>query len=400
MRVPQNRDFRLLWTGGVISGLGSWLLIIAVPVQVFRLTGSPLATGLTVAVESLPAMLLGPWAGVLVDHWNRRRIIVGANLASAAGVGLILLGDTPARVGFIWAGLLLEAVAVVLLQPATRSIVPAILGTGDDLVTANAVSAFTGGAMRLIGPPLGTALLAWGGIGLVAWLDAATYLVAAGLTCLVRVADPPRPALVLREVPRHLVDGLRHLRRSRLLRGMLAASWVYWAANAALTALLVPFVVQRLGRDGGDLGYVIAGLGCGFLVGSAVSGRLIGPYSTQAVLTWSYGLVGLAFLLLFNAPTLWVAVLGAAAAGVPGSVAMVATQHRIQVAAPEEVLGRVGAVFYASDATAAVAGALIAPLVVAVSGLSTGLNAVSVLVIAVAPMTLFLLRDPAGAESR
>lgn len=394
MRIPTNRNFRLLWTGSVVSSFGSWLLIIAAPVQVFHLTGSALATGLTLAVESVPAMLLGPWVGVLVDHWDRRRILIGANVASAAGVALILLGDSPDRVGYIYAGLLLEHLAVVFLHPAMRSVLPAILGTGDDLASANSLSAFTGSVMRLAGPPLGTLLLAWGGIGAVVGIDVASYLIAAALTARVVVTSPARQALNTRDVPARLREGLRYLARSRVLRGMLVASWIYWAANAALTALLVPFVVQRLGRDGGDLGYLIAALGAGYLIGSAISRPLLSRYTARRLLTCTYAAVGLSFLVLFNASELWVAMLGAAASGVPGAVATVATQHRIQVETSDEVLGRVGSVYDTSDATAAVTGALAAPLVVAATSLPVGLNLVSGVVITVAAVALVMIGPP------
>ncbi|GLI02904.1 MFS transporter [Phytohabitans aurantiacus] len=66
------RDFRLLWLARLVSLLGSWLLIVAVPAYVFALTGSLVATGLTLAAEFLPSVLLGPIAGVLADRWDRR----------------------------------------------------------------------------------------------------------------------------------------------------------------------------------------------------------------------------------------------------------------------------------------------------------------------------------------
>lgn len=60
--ILTHPGFRLLWASGTISGLGSWLLVVALPFRVFQLTGSPAATGLTLALESLPALLIGPWA--------------------------------------------------------------------------------------------------------------------------------------------------------------------------------------------------------------------------------------------------------------------------------------------------------------------------------------------------
>ena len=95
LQALRIRDFRLLWAGGLISSLGSWLLTIAIPAHIFLVTGSLRATGLTVAAEYLPLLILGPVAGVFADRWDRRRLMITTNLSCAAAVAVMLLG-TPA----------------------------------------------------------------------------------------------------------------------------------------------------------------------------------------------------------------------------------------------------------------------------------------------------------------
>ena len=82
------RDFRLLWGAGVISSLGSWLLVLAIPAHVYLVTRSLAATGLTVAADYLPMLLLGPVAGVLADRWDRRRLMLATDVFRAAAVAL------------------------------------------------------------------------------------------------------------------------------------------------------------------------------------------------------------------------------------------------------------------------------------------------------------------------
>jgi MFS family permease len=395
--VLHNRNFRLLWTGGTISALGSGLLVVATPVQVFHLTGSILATGLTLAIGALPAMLVGPWAGVLVDQWSRKTTMIIADVASTAGVAVMLLGTTAHRVGFIYLGLLIENLAVVFGRPAASAILPAVIGTGAELASANSLSAFAGGALRLVSPPLGTVLLSVGGWGIVVGVDIVSYLAAAVLAAaitLTRATGPPTDAFGLREIPRQLHDGLRYLADARMLRGLLVTSWVYWTANAALTALLVPFVVRHLGSPGADIGYLFSGLGVGYLIGSAAGRPLITRRSTRPVLATAYGAVGVGFLALFNAPTLAIATVAAALSGIPGAIVLVLTQHRLQAATPDAILGRVSAVFYASDATAAVAGALVGPALAAATSLGAGLNILSAAVLATALVAAVLLPAP------
>jgi predicted MFS family arabinose efflux permease len=188
-----------------------------------------------------------------------------------------------------------------------------------------------------------------------------------------------------------LHGGLRHIVHTPLLRGLLVTSWVYWTANAALTALLIPFVAIRLHSSGQALGYLITGLGIGYLVGSPVSRILITRYPTRTILAAAYASVGVCFLLMFTATALSIALVAVTACGVPGAVAQVVTGCRLQTATPDPALGRVSAAFYASDSVAAVAGALIGPTVAALTGLDTALDAFSASVLVAAAMAVVVL---------
>src|SRR5580704_16630763 len=97
LQALRIRDFRLLWGGGLVSAFGSWLLTIAVPAHIFLVTGSLRATGLTVAAEYLPLLLLGPVAGVFTDRWDRRRLMIATNLFCAGAVTVMLLGVSGGR---------------------------------------------------------------------------------------------------------------------------------------------------------------------------------------------------------------------------------------------------------------------------------------------------------------
>ncbi len=415
--VLRDRNFRLLWAGSTISSLGSWLLVVAAPVQAFRLTGSTMAISLTLVLETVPVLLVGPWAGVLADRYSRRATMVAADLLSAAGVALILMGTTPARISFIYAGLLAENTAAAFFQPAARALIPAVVGPGPGLAAANSLSAFTGGAARLIVPPLGALLLAAVGFEAVVGIDVASYLVSAAMSVTLAGAvasaagrhaagphaagphgggpDSGRPDsggfFGLSRAAGQLLDGMRYLGRTPLLRGLIITSWAYWTVNAAGTVLLVPFVVRRLGGQGPDIGYLIAGLGAGYLIGAAASRAVISRYRTRPVLVTAYAAVGVCLAALFNAPTLTAAVIAAALAGIPGAVALVVTQCSVQAAAPDAVLGRVCAAFGASDAAAAIAGALLALALTAAAGLPATLEILGPALVAVAAAAMILL---------
>ncbi|MDG4826105.1 MFS transporter [Asanoa sp. WMMD1127] len=382
--LRRNRAYRRLYVAGAVDGFGSWLLVFAAPLHVYAVTGSAMSTGLALAVQAVPALLVAPWAGVAVDRWPRVRIIVLANLASAAGVALMLSPD------LIFVGLFVEAAAGCFLRPALRALTPTVVPDPADLATANALTTFTDSAYRMIGPPLGTALVAAGWFPAVVAADALSYVVAAALV----VGLPGGRSAGARVLIR---DGVRALARTPVLRGLAVASSLYWTANAALTVLLIPFAVDRLGGSGQVVGWLIAALGLGYLTGSALARPLILRYATRTVVSLGYALVGVCFLVAFTAGSVPRALVAVGLSGVPGAVCQIAVGHRIQVSTPDAVLGRVAAGFHLTDALAAVTGALLAPLLLGMAGLPLALVLLSLTVVAVGLLAMALL--PAGAVS-
>ena len=391
LTVLRNRDFRRLWIAATIDSFGSWLLVMAVPLQVFALTGSATSTGLALAAQALPTVLIAPWAGVAIDRWHRKKVLVAANFAAAAGVAPMMLATTSDHIAFVYLGLIVENVAICFLRPAVSAVTPAIVGRESGLDAANSLSAFTNSAFRMLGPLAGTFLVAGGWFKAVVLADAASYLVAAAIITSVAISRTGPPVRSTARILGELRGGLRHIAGTPLLRGLLATSWVYWTANAALTALLIPFVATRLHTSGQALGYLIAGLGIGYLCGSTLSRILIPRYATRTILIAAFASVGLCFFVMFTATTLPIALIAVTASGIPGAVAQVVTGHRLQTAAPDAVLGRVSAAFHTSDATAAVAGTLIAPAVVALAGLAAALNALSGAVLVTAALATIVL---------
>ncbi|MEU7875915.1 MFS transporter [Dactylosporangium sp. NPDC049140] len=384
-----NRQFRRLWAASAVDSLGSWLLVMAVPLHVFALTGSAMSTGLALAVQAAPAVLVGPWAGAVVDRRSRRTVLVVANLAGAAAVALMALGTTPGRLGFVYLGLALENVAVCFLGPALAAVTPTVVDPAD-LPAANALSAATASTLRMLGPLAGTLLVEAGRFRTVVLIDAATYLAAAAVIGTVAIPRTPRPA--------RAAAGPSLVLRVPLLRGLLVTSWLYWTANAALTALLVPFIATRLHGPDRALGYLVAGLGLGYLAGSALSGVLIERFATRTILVAAYAAVGGCFLVMFTTTALPVALAAVTAAGVPGAVAKVVTGYRVQTGSEDAVRGRAAAAFYTSDCVAAVAGALLGPAIAALTGLVVALPLLSAVVLATAGLAVILLPAPTGRE--
>ena len=373
-----HRDFRLLWSGQLLSGLGSWLLFVAVPYRVFQMTRSPAATGLAFVVAG-PATLLGPLAGALVDRWDRRRTMLAADLGRAAAVLPLLLVDRADQLWIVYAALVAESLLGQLFDPAAQALVPALVGRGPELASANALLSVDAAVSRLLGASFGGVAFAAWGLGALVWVDAGTYLASAASLALLRWrpvredGGPTQPAAT------DLLGGLRHLARSRPLRGLLAVTLAFVAANGAYTALLVPDVQLRLHARAGALGLLLAATGAGFLVGAPAGRALQRRIGARATMSLSLLGTGAAFLVWFGTDRLEVAVAAAVAAGAAAVAFLVGRRTQVQLQTPDRLLGRVSAAFLAAEAAASLAGTAIGGAAVALAGVGptdTGAGAV------------------------
>ncbi|HTX25858.1 MAG TPA: MFS transporter [Streptosporangiaceae bacterium] len=387
------RDFRLLWAGSLVSVLGSWLLILALPAHVFLVTGSLRDTGLILAAQYLPPLVLGPVAGVLTDRWDRRRLMVATSVFRAGAVTLMLLGTAPGRYWVLYAALVAESAGGVLYLPAARARTPAIVGTGALLNSASSLNAVADGAVRLIGGPLGGILLGVVGIRWLICADALSYLLSAGAIVMTSRPDRDRPdrdrphrdrphrRAAIGAVTRELIEGLRVLRGQPVARALLPVTVVFLAANASLGAVLIPFGIERLGGSE-HAGFLLSCLGAGVLLGAPVVRALLDRGQPRRLLTVTLTVTAVAYFVLFTSSSLLIALPAAVAVGMAGSMCEVIPLTAIQRVIPGAVLGRVSAVFLTGEAAATLLGAVAGPFLaqaVRLPGLAAAASAATLL---------------------
>jgi MFS family permease len=342
--VLRHRDFSLLWWGGLVSVAGDWMLMAVLPYVVYVRTGSTIATaGMTVA-ELLPGILLGSVAGVLVDRWDRRRVLLAGNLLQAATVLLLLMF---ADGGMLWVVYVVAAAQSALssfTMPAENSLLPTLVGP-EELVPANALNALNNRVGRLAGLPLGPLIYAGGGLGAVAAADAATFLVAAGLVALMGVRPPAAdegetvtgPGRFLSE----WLDGLGLVRRDRSIGMLFVVFGLMTFGGTMLDPLAAPWVRDVLHGGAGVYALLmvvhsVAGIGGSLLVGSY--GARLSPRTLCGVGSL---LAGCLLLVRFNVPVLGVAVVLSLVSGITSVASSVGVETLAQQRVPEAYRGRV-----------------------------------------------------------
>jgi MFS family permease len=164
----RKRNFALLWLAAMISRSGDWVLLVGLPIYVYLLTHSVLAISITLVAAFLPQIALGSVAGVLVDRWDRKQVMVVSNLLLALGLLPLLLVRTPDHVWIIYVVSFVETSLEQFFTPAENALLPALVGE-EHLVPANSLNSLVLNLSRLVGPALGGLIaVTFGLLGIVA----------------------------------------------------------------------------------------------------------------------------------------------------------------------------------------------------------------------------------------
>jgi MFS family permease len=389
MSVLRRPGVARLGVAGLLSEVGDWMLFIALPLYVLRLTGSPLITSTVFALELLPTVVAGPLAGVLVDRCDPWRLMSGVAALQAVCLLPLLLVDSAADLWLLYAVVVVESVLGTIIEPC-RAATAAALVPPAELMPVNQALGVLSSVARLVGGPLGGLILGLRGIDAVLLADALTFLGVAALlfgprTGRVRTAAQPH---LLRE----WVEGFVVVARTPVLRRATGVVACMALAQGAFVVLLVLFVVRDLGGSEADVGVLRGVQAVGALAGGALLGTVVGRWEPSRLVAISLGVFGVLSLIIWNAPTLTTAfgvyVALFVAAGAPGIATMTGLVTLLQQHAPEAARGRVMSTFFAVYGGVQAAGMLLAGAVDTGTGLTVALQAQGGLYLAAAVLAL------------
>ncbi len=293
----RHRDFRVLWTGMAVSLLGDGIFLIAVAWEAYSLWNAPTALALVGIGMTVPTIVFLVPGGVVTDRFDRRVVMLSADLVRAVAVGVIAALTLAASLRF-WELVALVAVygaASAFFIPAFDAIVPDLLPAGE-LAAANSLDQFVRPiALRLAGPALGGLLVALGA-GVAFTVDAASFAASAVAVVLMRP-----PASPWRETPepafRAVTSGLRFVRQRVWLWGTLLSAALAYLVFLGPAEVLLPYVVKNdLHASPGALGLVFAAGGLG-AVGAAIGmgqGREPRRNVTFMYITWTLATLAVA----------------------------------------------------------------------------------------------------------
>ncbi|MCF6521877.1 MFS transporter [Streptomyces sp. JJ36] len=335
-----SRDFRILWTAGAVTVLGSFLSFVALPYQVKEVTGSPVAVGALGVAELVPLLVFGLWGGALADAFDRRRLIVwseGALGLVAAGLLLNTLLPEPLLWPLYAAGALSSAL-VGVQRPALDALVPRIV-PHEQLSSAAALMALRWQLGGVAGPAGAGLLLAYAGLEAAYALDALSFAVSFALGLRLRPAPPRRDAD--RPSLRAITVGARYAWSRKELLGTYAVDLS--AMFFAFPLALFPFLADELDAPWA-LGLMYAALPLGSLLVSATSGwtRRVHRHGRMVVLAamgW-----GLAMAAAGVMPDVWLVLLLLTVAGACDMVSGIFRTTLWNQTVPDELRGRLAGI--------------------------------------------------------
>jgi predicted MFS family arabinose efflux permease len=387
----RQRSFALLWSGGLISVAGDWMLYAALPFFVYERTHSTVATAGMIAAELGPSILVGSFAGVYVDRLDRRRVLVVTNLLQALAVSALLAVANGGPLWIVYAVAAAQSVLSSFSQPAESALLPSLVAP-EVLLSANALTALNTRIARLVGVPLGGLLLGLLGLAPVVLADVASFLAAAAL--ISAVVAPPR---VSSEEPASFTGewraGLRLIRRDRAIAALFWVLGLMTFGGTMLDPLYVAWVRDALHRGPQIYALLLTAHSVAGILGSLAIGTWGGRFRPRLVVAWTSFVAGAALIVKFDLPTVELAFALSLLGGATSVASSVAVETLAQSTVREDFRGRVFAALGASGALFSLAGALVGGAAARVVGVTTMLNVAAGLVIAAGVVVLRALRD-------
>jgi DHA3 family macrolide efflux protein-like MFS transporter len=343
--IFRNRDFALLWGAEFASASGSALTTLASYMVIYRLTGSALNVGLMLIASAAPSLFVGLVAGVFVDRFDRKRIMIAADLLRA-----VLTISVPflIRENVLWLYVIvgLNSALTQFYEPAHESSLPEIAGE-DELAAATSLTEISSFGSAAVGFLLVGAIASAGSLDLAFYIDGITFIFSA--LCTAAVFIPPHEAIEdtsVYAVRENLTIGLRHIEKTESLRSLFIVYFAIFVLLGQWNAMQLPFYTQAMGASEFQYSMLEAVGALGFALGSLALVRFAARLREGQWLTISFAGMAVSCLLFSVSRAIPLALAMFALQGILNAPSVIARRLVIQRHTPRPLRGRVASAFY------------------------------------------------------
>jgi MFS family permease len=346
--VFRNRNFGKIWTGQLVSTIGSALTSLAASIYVYRLTnGSAMSVGLMLMATAAPSLLVGLFAGVLVDRFDRKRIMIAADLVRAVLVFLIPF-LVPLSVIWLYVIVMLTSAIGQFFDPAQESVLPEV-ASEEELAAANSLMAISSFGATAVGFAASGLIASAADISWAFFLDAITFLFSAACIFLIKI----KPLLVEGETNAALVIsnlkvGVRQLFATPILRSLFMSSIPMLVAFGMSNALLLPFALRALKATEFEYGLQEGLTSLGFVAGSLLIAGIFDRMREGAWIATGFIVMAMTSIAYSFTRSIPLAIAIVTISGFFNAPSAIGRRLVVQRNTPREMRGRVNSVFFVS----------------------------------------------------
>jgi MFS family permease len=343
--VFKNRNFSLLWTGQFVETIGNSLTSIAASIYVYRETQSALSVGLMLMATAAPSLLVGLFAGVFVDRYDRRKIMLSADILRGLLVALIPF-LVPLSIVWLYVIVMLISAIGQFFDPAHESVLPEV-ASEEELAAANSMIAISSFGSTAVGFAAGGLIASAASLDWAFYFNAFTFLFSATCVYLIRIKpveaeEETSAALVIK----NLRAGMHQLFNTPVLRSLFSVQVVVLISFGLSNTLLLPFALTALNATEFEYGLQEGLTSIGFVVGSLLMAKIFDRLQGGAWLAISFlgmGLVNVVYSFLDSAPLAITLITFSGFFNAPSSIGR---RVIVQRATPPEMRGRVSSAFF------------------------------------------------------
>lgn len=361
LRALHSRNYRLFFSGQSVSLIGTWMTRVATSWLIYRLTHSAFLLGVTSFAGQIPLFFLAPFAGVWIDRWNRHRTLVVTQVLSMIQsfllAALALTGVI--KVWHVLALMLMQGVINAFDMPARQAFLVEMVDERSDLPNAIALNSSMVNAARLVGPAVAGLMIAGIGEGYCFLTDGISYIAVIVSLLLMRVQ--PRAARAQnKRLLQELSEGWNYVSGSVPIRSILLLLALVSLLGMPYTVLMPIFAARVLHGGAHTLGYLMAAIGVGALVGAITLAARRTVLGLGRVIAVSAGLFGVTLVAFGTSHILWLSICLLTISGFGMMRHMAASNTILQTILDDEKRGRVMSFYAMSFAGMSPFGSLLA----------------------------------------
>jgi MFS family permease len=389
-QLRRSPDFMRAWAAQAVSNIGDWVYTLAVAISLSANHGTAKAFALVFVLQLAPSAVIGALGGPLVDRFSRKKLMIASDVLRALAVASLFVGGPPSKVHLYAVAFLLGAFGALFL-PSFQASLPNLVPEGQ-VVAANALVSSTFHVAVMIGPILGGILVSHVGAGPAFAINALSFVVSALLLTRVHLprsaVDEDQPSASPVEA---LTQGLRYIKSTPLVRGVLMVLGMIMLAAAIKTPLEPLFVLRGLGRPVQALGLVGGAWGVGMVLGSLLAPSAVRRWARERLFGLSIAVVGLAVVAASQQRALSPVLVLWLLAGIGNGMGTVSYESLLQERVPDAYRGRVMAASEAILDTAFLVGAVVAGYLADRVGIRTAFALSGAMFLAAALLTRVML---------